>query len=86
MTTRREFLKSLVFGAGSLTLGPQRKRKVFRASSLGSRVGQPNPFLSRDGKPILVCIEGYDVRKMLSKGIQALGGLNKLVTMRQDVL
>lgn len=89
MTTRREFLKSLVFGAGSLTQWPKRKRikpKVFRAYALGSRVGQPNPFLSREGKPILVCIEGYDVRTMLSKGLQALGGLNKLVTMRQDVL
>ena len=89
MTTRREFLRSLVFGAGSLTQWPQRKRKkprVFRPHFLVSRMGQPNPFLSREGKPILVCIEGYDVRTMLSKGLQALGGLNKLLTMRQDVL
>jgi len=49
-------------------------------------LGQPNPFLSREGKPILVCIEGYDVKTMLSKGLQALGGLDKLVTSHQDVM
>ncbi len=89
MTTRREFLKSIFFGAGSLTLTPQRKHfkpRVFRASSLGPREGLPNPFLSREGKPILVCIEGYDVRTMLRKGLQALGGLDQLVTSRQDVM
>lgn len=89
MATRREFLKSLFFGAGGLTLRPQRNRfipKVFRASSLGPREGLPNPFLSREGKPILVCIKGFDVRTMLSKGLQALGGLDKLVTSRQDVM
>ena len=89
MTTRREFLKSLVFGAGSFALGPQRKHytpKVFRAATLGPRIGLPNPFLSREGKPILVCIEGYDIRTMLSKGLQALGGLDRLVTSSQDVL
>jgi uncharacterized protein (DUF362 family) len=89
MTTRREFLKSLVFGAGSLTLKPQLKHfdpKALHAASLGPRKGKPNPFLSGTGKPILVCIEGYDVRTMLSKGIQALGGLDKLFTSGEDVL
>ncbi|MFC2168110.1 DUF362 domain-containing protein [Acidobacteriota bacterium] len=89
MTTRREFLKSLVFGAGGLTQRPQRirfNRKVFRNSSFEPRKGLSNLFLSRDGKPILVCIEGSDVRTMLSKGLQALGGLDKLVTSQQDVM
>ena len=68
---------------------PQRKHfrpRVFRASSLGPREGLSNPFLSREGKPILVCIEGYDVKTMLRKGLQALGGLDQLVTSQQDVM
>jgi uncharacterized protein (DUF362 family) len=46
----------------------------------------PDPFVTADGRPRLVCIEGYNVAAMLGKGLEALGGLESLVPDRRSVL
>ena len=42
------------------------------------RKGKGNLF-RKDGKPLLIAVEGCDVEKMLSKGLECLGGLDRIV-------
>jgi len=89
MRTRREFFRSCVLGTAGLILNPQRYRnrtESLSSYSLGPRPAKSNPYVTKEGKPLLICIEGYDVRTMLSKGLQALGGLNKLIKKKDKVL
>jgi len=46
----------------------------------------PNPYISSDGRPKLVCVVGEDLEKMLHTGLEALGGLGRLVNSNQHVL
>jgi uncharacterized protein (DUF362 family) len=55
-------------------------------SFLSPRIKATNPFVTNDGKPILVCVTGTDFSEMLSEGLAALGGLNKLIGASDDVL
>lgn len=48
------------------------------------RRGLPNPFV-RDGKPLLVEVQGHDPLRMLKAGFEALGGIEGLV-QGKDVL
>ncbi|NOR15025.1 MAG: hypothetical protein GQ544_04925, partial [Candidatus Aminicenantes bacterium] len=78
-----------MMGTSGLIFDPQRFRKrleSFSSYALGPRPAKPNPYVTKDGKPRLVCIEGYDVNTMLSKGLQALGGLNRLIKKKDRVL
>jgi len=82
MTTRRKLLKSLALGTGGwIFTTPSRilERLARPAAFLGPRSGRANPFLNNQGRARLVCIEGSDVPTMLRKGLQALGGLERLV-------
>ena len=46
----------------------------------------PNPYVTSEGIPILVCIEGKNFDLMLEVGLNIMGGLNKLISYNQDVL
>jgi len=61
------------------------------AQSSGSQIFGPrararNPFVTADGRPVLVSVEGRDFARMLSRGLEALGGLQRLIAGGQDVL
>jgi len=89
MTTRRSFLKSLAFGTGGLTLrlpASLLRRLSSGAAQHGPRVSRPNPFVDDTGRPRLVCIQGHDLPTLLRKGLQALGGLGRLVDSGDTVL
>jgi uncharacterized protein (DUF362 family) len=88
MVTRRNFLKSLVFGSGGLAFPVPTflfRRLNRSASPLGPRAGRTNPFVNSQGQARLVCIEGHDVSIMLRKGLLALGGLEKLIKTGDSV-
>ncbi len=89
MSNRRDFLKTCALGSGGLLLeqqGYRNRQYSFSSYSLGPRPAKANPYVTIDGRPRLVCIEGYDVQTMLSKGLQALGGLNRLIKKKDKVL
>jgi uncharacterized protein (DUF362 family) len=46
----------------------------------------PNPYVTNDGRPILVAVEGTDFTTMLRAGLNALGGLGRLISPNQNVL
>jgi len=58
-----------------------RRRVVY-----GPRVRVPNPFVTPEGKPILVIVKGTDFRQMLEAGLEQMGGLTRLIDSNQDVL
>jgi len=76
--SRREFLNYLSKSSFTLaTLGTS----IFAASCAKqemSRIGLNNRFIS-DGKPLLIIVEGNNIKKMLNIGIEALGGFKKFV-------
>ncbi len=93
--TRRDFIKTLSGTlAGALLLNrcdpgeedPDDQPDDSKPSVLGPRAGTGNPYVTEEGKPILVCVEGSDFDAMLRAGLDAMGGLEKLVTDNQDVL
>ena len=53
---------------------------------LGPRTGVINPFVNNQGQPKLVCVSGNNINEMLSRGLEALGGLGRLIAGNQDVL
>jgi uncharacterized protein (DUF362 family) len=51
---------------------------------VGPRKGKGNLF-KEDGKPLLVVVEGKDVEKMLDKGLELLGGIDKIINKNDDI-
>lgn len=92
--SRRDFFKTLSGAAASVLLYGSCSRESDNKNNQGDtdstvygpRVGVKNPFVTNSGKPILVCIEGVNFSVMLTAGLAALGGLQKLVNQNQDVL
>jgi len=84
--SRRRFLRTISGGAALLSLGPLTSLVKPNPLALGPRTRVPNPFVTLEGKPILVCVKGTDLHQMLTEGLNLLGGLNKLITNHQDVL
>ncbi|MBD3232146.1 MAG: hypothetical protein GF315_00315, partial [candidate division Zixibacteria bacterium] len=85
--SRRNFIKRL--GQFALSMGifiPVAHVLSSEITALGPRVRKPNPFISTDGKPILVCVEGDNFDQMLSTGLDAMGGLSKLIGDNENVL
>ncbi|MCP5108037.1 MAG: DUF362 domain-containing protein, partial [bacterium] len=91
--SRRDFIKTLCGSALSAFVLANCKTGINEPESnipapqvYGPRTGTANPFVTADGRPILVCVEGTDISQMLRRGIEALGGLGKLVNNNQEVL
>ncbi len=87
--SRRNFIKKITstgifsfFGGKLLTANI----KGAAADVYPPRSRIPNPYVNSEGKPLLVAVKGSDFRKMLEKGLETIGGLNKLVDNNQDIL
>jgi uncharacterized protein (DUF362 family) len=50
------------------------------------RRGSENKVLSRDGKAILIIVEGQDIDDMVDAGLEAIGGLERIVGHHRKVL
>jgi len=81
--SRRKFLK--VFTAGSSILAISPLSNFFDLLN-NSEFNTSNPYVTKKGKPILVCVEGNDYTRMVKAGIKVIGGLGKLLKNNQDVL
>jgi uncharacterized protein (DUF362 family) len=87
INTRRDFLKALLVGSASLLdMIPFARAIRSEILTLDPRIRVPNPFVTPEGKPILVCVSGTDYAGMLAAGLNALGGLDRLIDNDQDVL
>lgn len=84
---RREFLKNFSIGTLSV-LGGNIFPRLIKATptTYPPRTRIPNPYLSDDGKPLLVSVVGTDFEQMLKAGLEKIGGLGKLIDNNQDVL
>ncbi|UCD58761.1 MAG: DUF362 domain-containing protein, partial [Candidatus Hydrogenedentota bacterium] len=81
--SRRDFIRTAAIGAaGAALAGPQ---LACSAGSHPPRRGLGNVFMEGD-KPLLVVVEGTDLRKMLAAGLDAIGGLEKVVAGKSVVL
>jgi uncharacterized protein (DUF362 family) len=79
--TRRELFR-LGMGGGAFLAG--------MSFGCGLRTGAcrdvpPNPF-TEAGRPLLVAVQGEDMNAMLRKGIEALGGLDKLLSFGSEAV
>ncbi|MFQ5789419.1 MAG: DUF362 domain-containing protein [Acidobacteriota bacterium] len=86
--TRRRFLKAATFGA--MGVAASQSDVVFggllrETARPGARARVPNPF-AKDGRPLLVVVEGRDLEAMLAAGLDALGGLDKLLPQGAPVV
>jgi len=80
--SRRKFLKTTASVTATLAVS-----SVLRAAGAvipGPRRGRGNCF-TEDGRPLLVVVEGMDVEKMLAGGLEAIGGLGKIVCSGDSV-
>lgn len=86
LISRRKFLKTLSGGAALLALGPFAGAARSSPLAYGPRARVPNPYVTPEGKPILVCVKGLNFQEMLQKGLEEIGGLSKLIDSNQNVL
>jgi uncharacterized protein (DUF362 family) len=81
--SRRDFIRSAAIGAAGIALTGSHTGCSTSAHS--PREGLGNLFTEGD-KPLLVVVEGADMKKMLEAGLDALGGLKQLAASRKVVL
>lgn len=84
LVTRRDFIRSAAVGTAGIALAGSAVGCSGGGQAV-AREGTGNLFLEGD-KPLLVVVEGTDMRMMLEAGIDALGGLQKLVAGKNVVL
>jgi len=86
--SRRQFLNKITQAGVVSLVGSQAliQNGWAHPQSNPPRQPLPNPYVSDDGKPLLVVVTGTDFEKMLQTGLQAIGGLNKLIDNNQNVL
>ena len=84
---RRNFLKKL--SAGTLALSSLETFSRFALAEVSEtpliRGNWKNPFI-RDGKSLLVVVEGKDKARMLEAGIEALGGIEGIIKGKEAVI
>ena len=51
-----------------------------------TRRGSENQVLAASGKPLLVIIEGRDINNMVDAGLEAIGGLGRIIGNHREVL
>ncbi len=93
--TRRQFIKTLSYTAASaLALSACNVKsnsgdngtEPAAPQAKGPRTGLANPYVTADGRPILVSVSGINFAQMLTAGLQAVGGLGHLLNGSRDVL
>ncbi len=95
--SRRTFIKTISGAAASVVLfGNCKSTTSDNSGNTGNqnpvrethapRTPRPNPYVTGDGRPILVAVTGTDFAQMLRTGLNALGGLGLLLGPNQDVL
>ena len=93
-TSRRKFIKTLssatvsaaLLGTISCKTGSENTNNNNPEPALAPRTRKANPFISNEGKPILVSVKGMDFAQMLAAGLSLLGGLDRLIDNNQDVM
>lgn len=95
-SSRRKFIKTItgaaasVFVLGNCKMSTNEEINNDTPTPTGEvyspRSRVTNPYVTDDGKPILIAVEGTDFTTMLRAGLEALGGLGKLIAANQDVL
>lgn len=87
--SRREFVGKIAGLSAVASLGGV-FRPIFALANPNAayppRTRKPNPFITTDGKPLLIVVSGSDFATMLQAGLARLGGLGKLIDNNQDVL
>lgn len=91
--SRREFLKTLSGAAATALLAActpggndsNDNGGTQPPQTYGPRTGKSNPFVTADGRPVLVCVDGVNFYQMLVAGLQAIGGLDRLIGANEDV-
>jgi uncharacterized protein (DUF362 family) len=82
--SRRDFLRTTAMGAAAAALAGSQLGCSASGSNL-PREGLGNLFMEAD-KPILVVVEGNNLSTMLEAGLDAIGGLDRLVAGKKVVL
>jgi len=80
--SRRRFLKTT--GAAAACLAMSSALRAGETVIPAPRAGKGNCFV-KNGKALLVVVEGTDAEKMLAKGLDAIGGLEKIVCSDEGV-
>ena len=80
---RRDFIKTSSVGAAGLAIAGS--HIACGGSTQMPRQGLGNQFM-QDEKPLLIAVEGNDLNKMLVAGLEAIGGLEKLVSGKSVVM
>lgn len=92
--SRRNFIKTVTGGAASLALlsscekssENQTVEPPVETDAHPPRTNKTNPYVTGEGKPILVCVTGTNFTEMLREGLSELGGLSRLINSNQNVL
>jgi len=85
--SRRTFIqKSATVGAFLFASFPFSRFLRSHQQEYGPRIGLSNPYVASNGKPILICVSGTDIKEMFGTGLEAIGGLGKLIFNNSDVL
>jgi uncharacterized protein (DUF362 family) len=80
---RRDFIKTAAGSTAGLALAGS--HIACGGSTQMPRQGLGNLFM-QDEKPLLIVVEGDDLKKMLEAGLEAIGGLEKLVSGKSVVM
>jgi len=87
MESRRDFLKIFPGGIASLlAFSPLSRAFGSLLPTVGPRVRVPNPYVTIEGKPILIVVKGTDFSSMIAAGMKALGGWRRLIRDNHDLL
>jgi uncharacterized protein (DUF362 family) len=88
MFSRHHFLKRLRVFSSRFLSSRKGNLRYSRLSSplLAPRRKLANPFITADGRPLLVCVQGRNRAEMMKKGFLALGGLGRLGIDNREIL
>ena len=81
--SRRDILRVSAGASGALLAGVS--ETACRGGVPACRSVPPNPFVEH-GRPLLVAVEGEDMAAMLAKGLEVLGGLDRLRKLGREAL